>query len=118
MSKQEIDDYLATLNRDQGATLGALRHTILSIVPEAEECISYGIPAFRYRGKVFAGFAAYKRHLSYFPYSGSVLEAHKEDLKQYSWSRGTLQFPVGTPLPKALVELLIATRLKQISNVE
>jgi uncharacterized protein YdhG (YjbR/CyaY superfamily) len=118
LSKQGIDDYLTTLDAFQRETLSILRQTILAIVPEAEEGISYGIPAFWLRGKVIAGFAAYKHHLSYFPHSGSVLEVLKEDLTQYSWSRGTLQFPVGAPLPKALVKKLIATRLEQISNLE
>jgi uncharacterized protein YdhG (YjbR/CyaY superfamily) len=118
LSKQGIDDYLTTLDAFQRETLSILRQTILAIVPEAEEGISYGIPAFWLRGKVIAGFAAYKHHLSYFPHSGSVLEVLKEDLTQYSWSRGTLQFPVGAPLPKVLVKKLIATRLEQISNLE
>ena len=68
-----VDSYLAALAEPKQSTLRALRQTILEIIPEAEPCISYGIPAFRLQGKVIAGFAAYKNHLSYFPHSGSVL---------------------------------------------
>lgn len=118
MSKQEIDDYLATLNPAQRATLGDLRQTIMAIVPDAEECISYGIPAFRLGGKVIAGFGAYKQHLSYFPHSGSVLEGLRDELTEYSQSRGTLRFLVGEPLPKALVMKLIAARLDETSEIE
>jgi uncharacterized protein YdhG (YjbR/CyaY superfamily) len=118
MSKKEIDNYLSTLNPPQRKALGTLRKMIMEIIPEAEECISYGIPAFRLRGKVVAGIAAYKQHLSYFPHSGSVLEVLQRDLTKYSTSRGTLRFPVDAPLPKALVERLIATRLDDIYDFE
>ncbi len=65
MSKADVDKYLAALPAPKRGTLEALRSTILEIVPEAEECISYGVPAFRLDGKVVAGFAAFKNHLSY-----------------------------------------------------
>ena len=67
-----IDEYLATLDEPKRATLTSLRDTIMAIVPEAEQCISYGMPAFKLRGKTIAGFAAFKNHLSYLPHSGSV----------------------------------------------
>ena len=65
-----IDEYLATLDEPKQATLTSLRATIMAIVPEAEQCISYGMPAFKLRGKTIAGFAAFKNHLSYLPHSG------------------------------------------------
>ncbi|MEA2668444.1 MAG: hypothetical protein QOJ33_1378, partial [Chloroflexota bacterium] len=70
MSQQEVDEFLANLDEPKRTTLQELRHTIQSIVPEAEEGISYGTPAYRLRGKVIAGFAAFKNHLSYLPHSG------------------------------------------------
>lgn len=73
MSAQEIDVYLEGLDEPGRSTLQQLRETILEIVPDAEQGISYGLPAFRVRGKVVAGFAAFKNHLSYLPHSGSVL---------------------------------------------
>jgi uncharacterized protein YdhG (YjbR/CyaY superfamily) len=72
MSKAEVDKYLASLREPKRGTLEALRRTILHILPGAEQCISYGVPAFRLQGKVIAGFAAFKNHLSYLPHSGSV----------------------------------------------
>jgi uncharacterized protein YdhG (YjbR/CyaY superfamily) len=113
MSKEEVDAYLATLEEPKQSTLCELRRTILEIIPEAEQCISYGMPAFRLRGKVIAGFAAFKNHLSYFPHSGSVLAELHDDVANYVTSKGTLQFPIDTSLPEALVEKLIAVRINQ-----
>ena len=113
MSQEEIDAYLATLEEPKQSTLCELRRTILGIVPEAEQCISYGMPGFRLQGKVIAGFAAFKNHLSYFPHSGSVLAELQDDIAMYVTSKGTLQFPIDTPLPKALVEKLIAVRISE-----
>ena len=76
MSEKEIDDYLDGLEEPKKSTLAQLRETIVAIVPDAEEGISYGVPAFKLRGKVIAGFAAYKDHLSYLPHSGSVARRH------------------------------------------
>ncbi len=108
-----MDDYLASLEEPKRATLEALRRTILEIVPEAEQGISYGVPAFRLEGKVIAGFAAFKNHLSYLPHSGSVFPELKDDVSSYRTSSGALQFPVDKPLPKPLVEKLIAVRRRQ-----
>ncbi len=113
MSKSEVDRYLASLEQPKRGTLEALRRAILDILPEAEECISYGLPAFRVQGKVIAGFAAFKNHLSYLPHSGSVFPEFGEELSQYKTSKGALQFPTDTPLPKALVKRLIAVRKRQ-----
>jgi len=116
MSSEEIDAYLARQDEPKRSTLEVLRMTILEIVPEAEECISYGLPAFRIDGKVVAGFGAFKNHLSYLPHSGRVFPQMTDDLTSYSWSSGALQFPVNAPLPKELVEKFIALRLQQIKQ--
>jgi len=113
MSKEEIDDYLASLEEPKRSTLTVLRLSILDVIPEAEQCISYGLPAFRVQGKVNAGFGAFKNHLSYLPHSGSVFLELGDELAKYKTSSGALQFPVDVPLPKALVERLVATRLRQ-----
>ncbi|MGH3251230.1 MAG: iron chaperone [Trebonia sp.] len=113
MSAQEIDQYLDALEEPKRATLALLRQTILDFLPEAEQGISYGLPAFKIRGKTIAGFAAYKNHLSYLPHSGSVFPQLKDDLKGYSTSLGALRFDVGHALPAPLVEKLIAVRLQQ-----
>ena len=113
MSKSEVDKYLASLEQPKRGTLEALRRSILDIVPEAEQSISYGMPAFRLQGKVIAGFAAFKNHLSYLPHSGSVFPKLGDALSKYKTSPGALQFPVDRPLPKALVKKLIAIRKRQ-----
>lgn len=113
VSKEEIDDYLASLEEPKRSTLTTLRLSILGIIPEAEQCISYGLPAFRVQGKVIAGFGAFKNHLSYLPHSGSVIPELGDELANYKTSSGALQFPVDAPLPSALVEKLVTTRLRQ-----
>jgi uncharacterized protein YdhG (YjbR/CyaY superfamily) len=111
--KRGIDEYLARLDEPKRTTLQELRQTIRGIVPDAEECISYGMPAFRLDGKVIAGFAAFKNHLSYLPHSGSVLGELADDLAGYESTAGSLHFPIDRPLPKALVKKLIARRLNE-----
>jgi len=113
MSQREIDDYLAALEEPKQSTLRAPRELILDAAPEAEQCISYRMPAFRVRGKVIAGFAAFKNHLSYFPHSGSVIPQLSDEAAEYVTSTGALQFPVDTPLPKSLVDKLVAVRMQQ-----
>jgi uncharacterized protein YdhG (YjbR/CyaY superfamily) len=113
VSKNEVDRYLTSLEEPKRSTLDALRRTILDIVPEAEQCISYGVPAFRLQGKVIAGFAAFKNHLSYLPHSGCVFPELGDTISHYKTSSGALQFPVDKPLPKALVKKLIAIRKRQ-----
>jgi uncharacterized protein YdhG (YjbR/CyaY superfamily) len=113
VSAQEIDQYLDALEEPKRTTLARLRQTILDVLPEAEQGMSYGIPAFKVRGKTIAGFAAFKNHLSYLPHSGSVFPQLKAELKDYSTSSGALRFGIDQPLPVPLVEKLIAVRLQQ-----
>jgi uncharacterized protein YdhG (YjbR/CyaY superfamily) len=113
VSAQEIDRYLDALEEPKRTTLAQLRQTILDITPEAEQGISYGVPAFRVRGKTIAGFAAFKNHLSYLPHSGSVFSQLKDELEGYSTSSGALRFPIDQPLPAPVVEKLIAVRMRQ-----
>ena len=113
MSGTPIDDYLAVQPEPQRATLCALRDRILTVIPDAEECMSYGIPGFRLRGKVVAGIAGYARHVSYFPHSGKVLPVLADRLGDYDWSTGTLHMPVDEPLPQDLIRDLIDEKLRQ-----
>src|ERR1700689_4724730 len=113
MSSAEIDAYLAEPDEPKQSTLRRLRETILEVVPQAEEGISYQVPAFKLEGKVIAGFAAFKNHLSYLPHSGSVFPALKDDVAPYKTSKGALQFPIDSPLPKRLVEALVRVRIAQ-----
>jgi uncharacterized protein YdhG (YjbR/CyaY superfamily) len=110
----EVDDYLCGVEEPGRSTLQALRRTILEIVPDAEQVISYRVPAFRVRGQTVAGFAAFKNHLSYLPFSGSVLSQLADELDGYAMTKSSLHFPVERTLPKALVKKLIAVRLAQV----
>jgi uncharacterized protein YdhG (YjbR/CyaY superfamily) len=109
----EVDRYLSGLDEPKRATLERLRTSILKVIPDAEECISYGMPAYRVNGKVIAGYAAFKNHLSYLPHSGSVLEQLSGDLAGFSMSKGALRFPIDEPLPDLLVAKLVGVRLEQ-----
>lgn len=114
MAPQEIDRYLAALDEPKRSTLEALRTSILEIVPEAEQGISYGTPAFKVQGKAVAGFAAFKSHLSYVPHSGSVLATLQDDTAPYETSKGSLKFAADKPLPTRLVKKLINARMREL----
>ena len=116
VSAKEVDEYLRGLDESKRRTLEGLRRTILEIVPEAEEVISYGVPAFRLGGKAVAGFAAFKNHLSYLPFSGSVIEQLPNELDRYTTTKSSVHFSIDQPLPKALVKKLIQVRLADIAR--
>jgi uncharacterized protein YdhG (YjbR/CyaY superfamily) len=113
MPAADVDRYLAALDEPKRSTLEALRRSILEVVPEADQCISYGAPAFKVQGKTVAGFAAFKHHLSYLPHSGSVLGKLPDDLAGYEKSKSALRFATDTPLPEGLVEKLVTTRMRE-----
>ena len=113
MAAADVDEYLRGLEEPKRETLQTLRGTILEIVPEAEQVISYRVPAFRIRGKTVAGFGAFRDHLSYLPFSGSVLAQLADELEGYTMTKSALHFAVDQPLPKTLVKKLIAVRLAE-----
>lgn len=113
MSAKEVDAYLRGLEEPKRSTLETLRRMILEIIPDAEQVISYRVPAFRVAGKTVAGFAAFKDHLSYLPFSGSVLAQLAHELDGYTTTKSALHFPIDRPLPKALVKKLIRVRLDE-----
>ena len=115
MSAAEVDEYLRGVEEPKRTTLQALRATILEIVPDAEQVISYRVPAFRVRGKTVAGFAAFRDHLSYLPFSGSVLAQLADELEGYTMTKSALHFPVDRSLPTTIVEQLIAVRLTEVN---
>jgi uncharacterized protein YdhG (YjbR/CyaY superfamily) len=114
MASQDVDAYLATIDEPKRATLEELRRSILAVIPNAEQCISYGMPAFKVHGKTVAGFAAFRNHLSYLPHSGSVLDKLAGDLAGYQSTKGSLHFAIDEPLASGLVSKLIKTRLKEL----
>jgi uncharacterized protein YdhG (YjbR/CyaY superfamily) len=113
VSAVDVDAYLRGVEEPKRSTLQELRSTILEIIPEVEEAISYGVPAFRVQGKTIAGFAAFQHHLSYLPFSGSVLTQLADELHGYTMTKSALHFPIDKPLPRTLVQKLIAVRLEE-----
>jgi uncharacterized protein YdhG (YjbR/CyaY superfamily) len=113
MSAAEIDAYLASLDDPAKATLSAVRDTIAALVPDAEQCISYSMPAFKLNGKTIAGLAAFTHHLSYLPHSGRVLGKLAEETEGFTKTKSSLHFPVDEPLAKELVKKLLDTRIAE-----
>ena len=107
-----IDEYLARVSDDQRVALEALRRTIRAAAPEAEECISYSLPAFRLNG-VLVGFGASAEHCAFYPFSGTMVAAHSKELATYDTSKGTIRFHPAKPLPAALVRKLVKARVAE-----
>ena len=112
-----VDAHIAAMPEPQRTTLTALRSTLRTLLPHAEEKLSYRMPCFAVEGIAVAGYEAFKQHCSYFPHSGSVLAQVKGIPDGYVTTPGTLQFPVDRPLPVALVKRLVKARLDNISDV-
>lgn len=110
----DIDSYLAGVDEPKRGTLQRLRRSIHDVVPDIEECISYGMPAFKVQGKTVAGFAAFKNHLSYLPHSGTILPSLAADLAGYQGTKGSLHFAIDRPLPASLVDKLVRARLREL----
>ncbi|HYJ06709.1 MAG TPA: DUF1801 domain-containing protein [Chthoniobacterales bacterium] len=104
-------DYLASLSADKRAALEKLCKDVKAAAPEAEECISYGVPAFRLNGKFLVAYAAAKNHCAFYP--GSVINTLAE-LKDYDTGKGTVRFSAGKPLPAALVRKLVKLRIAKM----
>jgi uncharacterized protein YdhG (YjbR/CyaY superfamily) len=117
VAPKSVDEYLAGIPEPARSTLNRIRAVIRSAVPrEATEAISYGIPAFKYKG-VLLWFAAFSNHCSLFPTS-SVIKALKNELQGYEISKGTIHFPVDEPLPVALVKKLVKARMAEMKHKE
>jgi len=112
---KSIDEYLVPLSGEKRAALERLRRAIRSAAPRAEECISYGIPAFRLDGRLLVAFGAAAKHCAFYPGAHPVA-AHKADLKAYSTSKGTIRFQPDVPLPVPLVRKLVKTRIAEYAG--
>lgn len=110
---RDVDDYLAAVPEDARAALEKLRKTIRAAAPMATEVISYQVPTFKHHGSLVA-FAAFPKHCSFFVMSPAVMGAHRDELRPYRTSKGTIQFPANRPLPAALVRKLIKARIAEI----
>jgi uncharacterized protein YdhG (YjbR/CyaY superfamily) len=108
---KNVDEYLAGVPKETRTVLEKLRKTIKAAAPMASEVISYQMPMYKHHGMVI-GFAAFKDHCSIFP-GAAILDAHKDELKSYSTSKGTIRFPVNKPLPATLVRKLVKARIKE-----
>jgi uncharacterized protein YdhG (YjbR/CyaY superfamily) len=107
-----IDDYLAALSDEQRAALEKLRRTIRAAAPKAEECISYGLAAFRQNG-MLVGFGASAKHLAFYPMNSATVKAFKDELKGFETSKGTIRFQPDKPLPAVLVRKLVKARIAE-----
>ena len=112
MKPGTIDEYLEPLDRKKRAALEKLRKTIRSAAPAAQECISYGIPAFRMGGRLLLAFGAGANHCAFYP-GALPLKAHEKELEAYDTSKGTIRFQAERPLPATLVRKLVKTRIAE-----
>jgi uncharacterized protein YdhG (YjbR/CyaY superfamily) len=107
-----IEEYVATLSAEKRRALKHLRKEIKAAAPQAEECMSYGIPGFRLNGKLLVSYGAAAKHCAFYP--GSIVQQFKKELKGYDTSgRGTIRFAAGEPLPSGLVRKIVKARIAQ-----
>jgi uncharacterized protein YdhG (YjbR/CyaY superfamily) len=108
-----IDEYLAGVSAAQRIALEKLRKTIRTVAPKVEECISYGIPAFRLNGRSLVFFGAWANHCSFYPGSSITLKKFRGDLKGFQITKGTIRFSPDNPLPITLVKKLVKARIAE-----
>jgi uncharacterized protein YdhG (YjbR/CyaY superfamily) len=108
-----IDEYLAGVDADHRDALQKLRETIHTVAPKAEECISYGIPAFRLNGRSLVFFGAWANHCAFYPGSSATLKKFRNELRDFQTSKGTLRFSPDKPVPVALVKKLLKARMAE-----
>lgn len=108
-----INEYLAGLSAVNRGALQKVRRAVHAAAPGAEECISYGMPAFRLDGKLIAGFRAAGSHCSFHPMSGRTIATLAADLAGYETSRGTIRFSAAAGLPATLVRKLVKARIAE-----
>ena len=110
---RSIDEYLSGLSADKRAALESLRASIRAAAPQAEECISYQMPAFRLEGRLLVAFAAAAKHCSFYPCGATIVAAFEDQLRNYETSRGTIRFPADKPLPAGLVRRIVKARIAE-----
>jgi uncharacterized protein YdhG (YjbR/CyaY superfamily) len=111
-----MDDYVNGLPPEQKAALARVRAVVEGVAPEAEEGVSYGMPAFLYAGRPLLGFRAAKRHLSVFPFSPAAIDAVKDRLGGFDLSKGTIRFSPDSPVPDDVVADLVRARKEEIAG--
>lgn len=107
-----VKEYIAALDKAPKKRLRELRNIIREAAPEAEEVISYSMPAFKLNGAVLVWYAAFKEHVGFYP-KASGIAAFKAELAGYKASKGTIQFPFEKPIPARLVKKIVRFRIKE-----
>ncbi len=114
-SVKDFDSYFSLQPKSVRSSLEKLRQAIKTLAPDTVEVISYGMPAYKYHG-MLVGFAAYKKHIGFYPWNGSTVPKFKDELKQFNTSKGAIQFPIDKPIPLALVKKIVKFRMKENLN--
>lgn len=107
-----MDDYIAAFPEQTQTVLRELRMLIRAAAPDATETVSYAIPTFDLNGRHLVHFAAFERHIGFYP-TPSGIEAFKEELKHYESAKGSVQFPLGQPLPGDLIRRIVEFRVEE-----
>jgi len=107
-----VDEYFSMFPVSTKSILMKMRETIRQAAPEAEELISYNIPAFKFRGRVLVYYAAYEKHIGFYP-TASPMRVFEKELADYKTSKGAVQFPIGKPIPTSLVKKIVKFRMKE-----
>jgi uncharacterized protein YdhG (YjbR/CyaY superfamily) len=108
-----VDEYIAKFPKEVRDVLEELRRVIREAAPEAEEAISYGMPAFKLHGRSLVFFAAWKNHVGFYPGGPSAIEAFKKELSLFKHAKGSIQFPLDKPIPFNLVKKIVKFRVKE-----
>jgi uncharacterized protein YdhG (YjbR/CyaY superfamily) len=111
-----VTGYIAAAPKEQRAALEKLRRTIKAAAPKAVEGLSYEIVRYQQDGKNVAYFGSWKKHIALYGFGGSVIAAHKAELKPYVQSKGTIQFPADEPIPYGLVTELVKARVAELKD--
>ena len=114
--QKEIEQYLELLPLESQKALGRLRRIIQKTVPDAEEGFSYGVPAFKIKGRPLACYAAFKNHCGFYPMSPEVLKSFAAELADFETAKGTIRFKINKPLPETLVKRILEARLKELEE--
>ena len=115
-NQNEIEQYLELLPLESQKALETLRKIIQDTVPNAEEGFSYGVPAFKIKGRPIVCYAAFKNHCGFYPMSPEVLNRFASDLADFEMSKGTIRFKIDKPLPETLVKRIVKARLKELEK--